>query len=115
MIQSVKDVTVVGFMKPALVDMAQINSIGEELYSLVERKHLRKIVLDFSRVTHLSSSTLGVLLNLQNKAADAKCEVVLCGMQKDLKKIFKISKLDKLFTFYATEEKALNSFGVYTS
>jgi len=33
-------------------------------------------------------------------------------MRDDLRKVFTISRLDKLFNFYKNEEEALNAFGV---
>jgi len=114
LIQSFRDVTVVNFSDASILDTVQVQQIGEELYDLVETKANRKLVLDFANVKFLSSSALGVLITLRKKADEIKGTVLLCGMRPDLRKIFKITNLEKLFVFFDNEEKALNHFGVST-
>ena len=88
--------------------------LAEELYDLVDNRAIRKLVLDFSKVKFLSSSALGVLITLRKKADEIKGKVVMCSMKPEIRKIFKITNLEKLFDFYENEERALNYFGVST-
>jgi anti-sigma B factor antagonist len=115
LVNPIRDVTVVTFQDNSILDTTKIEAIGQELYELVEKKDRRKLVLDFSNVRFLSSSALGVLITLRNKADTVKGKVILCGLKKDLRKVFEITRLDKLFTFVTTEEKALAQFGISTS
>ena len=112
--QQFKDVTVVTVNDTALLDAAGIHRLGQDLFELVDRKARRKIVLDFSSVKFLSSSALGILLDLRKKATAIKGVVILCGIRPELHKVFKITNLNKLFQFFDTEEAALNSFGIAT-
>jgi len=114
-IQQIKDVTVVSFNDPSILDAAHIEQIGDELYHLIDDLDRRKLVLDFDQVQFLSSQTLGVLVMLRRKADKAKSKVVIAGLKPELYKIFKITRLESLFTFFPDEEQALNSFGVYTT
>jgi len=111
-VQQIKDVTIATFHASRILDAAQVEEIGDELYALVDKKDRRKVVLDFTDVKFLSSSMLGVLLNLRGRADKVKGRVVLCGLKPDLHKVFKITKIDKLFDFFDTEAKALASFGI---
>ncbi len=113
-IHPVRDVTVVNFNESSVLDALQVQEIGEKLYELVDTRALRKIVLDFSKVKFLSSSALGVLINMRKKADAIKGRVLLCCMRPELRKVFKITNLEKMFQFYDTEEQALNEFGVIT-
>ncbi|KKL57020.1 hypothetical protein LCGC14_2239560, partial [marine sediment metagenome] len=79
----------------------------------VDEQAQRKLLLDFSRVKFLSSAMLGVLISLQKRSAGIKGRVVICGLRPELHKVFKITRLDKLFDFYDNETEALGSFGVY--
>jgi anti-sigma B factor antagonist len=115
LIHQMRDVTVVNLNDSSILDALQVEQIGDELFELVEARACRKIVLDFSKVKFLSSSALGVLIRLRKKALDIKGKVVFCGLRQDLRQIFKITNLDKLFEFHQTEEQALNSFGVTTA
>lgn len=115
LIHPIKDVTIVNFRDASILDALQVQQIGEELYQLVDAKARRKLVLDFTEVKFLSSSALGVLITLRKKAEDIKGEILLCGIRPELRKVFTITNLDKLFRFYDTEEKALNAFGLTTA
>jgi len=111
-IHPIRDITVVNFNESAILDTVQVQQIGEELYELVDGQARRKLILDFSNVKFLSSSALGVLITLRKKADEIKGQVLLCSLRPDLRKIFKITNLEKLFEFHETEEKALNALGV---
>jgi anti-sigma B factor antagonist len=112
LIHPFRDVTVVNFQDASILDAAQVESIGEDLYDLVDNKARKKIVLDFTKVQFLSSSALGVLIMLRKKAAAIKGEIVICGIRKELMKVFEITNLTRMFTFAASEEKALAHFGI---
>jgi len=112
LIHAIKDVTVVNFVDRLIRDLPQIEQIGEELFDLVDNRDRKKLVLDFSKVQGLSSQTLGILITLQQKARNAKGEVVLCGVGAELVRLFKIAGLQKLFKFCDNEDQALACFGV---
>jgi len=105
-------VTVVGFKDVSILDVVTIQNIGRELYGLVEEREKRKLVLDFSDVRFLSSQALGVLLTLRRKADQAQTEIVLCGIRKELTRVFEITNLNRLFAFFEVLEQALAHFGV---
>jgi len=107
MIQHLGRVVVVDFIDAAIMDAVQIQQIACELYDLVERQNQRYILLDFSNVKFLSSQMLGVMISLRTKVVQRKGWLGVCGLKKDLHKIFKLTKLDKLFNFYGSEDEAL--------
>jgi len=113
--RQIKDVAVVTIQEAALLNTTTIDRLGESLFELVDKKALKRISLDFSRVKFLASSALGMLLNLRKKATAIDGTVVICGIHPELHKVFKITNLDKLFGFFDTEEEALHSFGVSTT
>ncbi|HPD30250.1 MAG TPA: STAS domain-containing protein [Phycisphaerae bacterium] len=115
LIETIKDVTVVTFQDISILDALQIDEIGEELYELVEKKDCRQLILDFTNVKFLSSSALSVLITLHKKAAQNKGQVVLCDLRDDLKKVFEITRLDRMFTFCPTLDDALAVFGRTTA
>lgn len=115
LIHSIRDVTIVNFSDTTILDTLQVEEIGEQLYALVDQKACKRLVLDFSNVKLLSSSAIGVLITLRKKLDQIKGQVVLCSLRKDLSKVFKITRLDKMFTFCDNEEQALAVFGVSTT
>lgn len=111
-IQTIKDVTLVSFEEVSLLDSAQIEKLGGELYRLVEELNRKRMVLDMTKVKFLSSAALGVLINLRKKSAAIKGDFVICGLRKELMKVFEITNLTKLFTFSPGEKEALATYGI---
>ncbi|RLC67109.1 MAG: anti-sigma factor antagonist [Chloroflexi bacterium] len=111
-IHDISDVVVVKLIDASILNAQAIETIGRRLYELVDAKASRKIVLDFSDVKVISSSLLSVLITLQKKAQAINGRVAIAGLRKDLRKPFKITQLDKMFSFYDDQEAALADFGV---
>jgi len=111
-VQNIGGVVAVDISYASLLDEETIQSIQEPLLELIDQQAQRKIVLDFSKVRLLSSRMLGVLITVRKHAAAIDGEVVLAGLRPDLHKVFKISRLDKLFRFYDTTDDAMKGFGV---
>ncbi|MDX9943367.1 MAG: STAS domain-containing protein [Azonexus sp.] len=57
----------------------------------------KAITVDFSRVDYLDSSALGMLLMLRDKMGGAGKEVVLSGVQGNVKQVLEIANFSKLF------------------
>ena len=111
-LSQIENVTIVTFRSASIIDLPSVESIGRDLYTLVDDQAKRRIILDFSAVKFLSSQMLGVLISLQKKAKAIKGRVVLSGLRPELMKVFKITKLDKLLEFASDEADALKRFDV---
>lgn len=115
LVQSIKDVTVVQFQESSILDALMIQEISEELNHLVEAQHQQKLLLDFMKVKFLSSSALGILVTLRKKVDANKGDLVICGMNPELRKVFKITNLEKLFKFADDEPSAMALLGATTA
>ncbi len=111
-IRSVEDVTVVCFEESSILDTQLIHDIAHELDQLIEAANSKKLVLDFTEVQFFSSSALGILVTLSKKMTEIKGELVVCALAAELRKVFKITSLDKLFDFADDEDQALRMLGV---
>ncbi len=112
---AIRDVTVAMFNTKAIVRPEQVEEFGKVVYDLVDRKNARKLILDLTRVQQLAPSAVTVLMNLKKKEDEIRGQVVLCGVQPELRKLFKLTGLQKLFKFYADEEGGLRAFGMTTA
>ncbi len=110
-----RDVTVVNLNESSILDGQQVQELGDALTKLVDDRACKKLVIDFTSVKFLSSSTLGVLIRLQKQSREIKGTIALCGLKKELRQVFKITSLEKFFEFHDTEEQALAAFGVTTA
>ncbi|MCA9082527.1 MAG: STAS domain-containing protein [Planctomycetaceae bacterium] len=109
-IEEVGAVTVARFLDKKILDEANIDKIGQELFGLVDTDGRKKIVLDFSLVEYLSSAALGKLITMHKKVTAAGGKCVLCNIQKDILDVFKITQLHKVLSLCTDLDDALSKF-----
>jgi anti-sigma B factor antagonist len=97
-VESADGSTVVRFVDKELRDELTVQAIGEDLIRLVAVLGRQNLRLDFSNVATLSSSVLGKLITLNRKLQPFRGKLVLCGLSKEIREIFHITKLDQLLT-----------------
>lgn len=112
LVETVRDVTVVTFQQTTLLDMTEVERINQILTDMVDNQNRTRLVLDFHNVTSLASSMLGVLLTIRSKLEAVGGRVLLCGLDRDIRRLFDMTSIDKLFEFMPTAEEALARFGV---
>ncbi len=108
-VERMMGVQVVRLLARQILDQLQISEIGQGLKNLIDQGET-KLVLDFSLVDHLSSSTLGMLITTKKLIETNKGKIKLCGMKPELYEVFRITRLDKVFLFFKTRDEALLSF-----
>lgn len=69
-----------------------------------------RVVFDLSKMEHIDSSGLGVLVTLLQTAREKGGTVKLAGIQPRPMIVFNITKVSKVFSLYKTAEEALESF-----
>jgi len=109
-IEEVGSVTVARFLDKKILDEANIDKIGQELFGLVDQDGRTSIVLDFSLVEYLSSAALGKLITMHKKVTAAKGKCALCNIQKDILDVFKITQLHKVLLLCDDLDDALSKF-----
>jgi anti-sigma B factor antagonist len=67
----------------------------------------RKILLDFSGVSYISSGGLRVLLSAAKRLRDPGDRFGLCCLSPDVLKIIKLTGFTSIFTIYSSEGEAL--------
>src|SRR5205823_7375362 len=94
-IRTAGDVTIVGFAAAQLDSDATIQTIGDQLYDLIDQGRAN-LLLDFAGVRYATSSLLGKLVALTRRAAKAGGRVALCGVAPSLGATLAVSNLDRL-------------------
>jgi anti-sigma B factor antagonist len=83
---------------------------GDEIVSLVERQlasGTRKFVFDLSGVTVIDSTGIGRFISSFNKIMAVGGEMRMAGASGHVMQSFRVSLLDKVFSFYPTLQQAL--------
>ncbi|WP_136806802.1 STAS domain-containing protein [Desulfosediminicola flagellatus] len=65
-----------------------------------------KILLDISTVTFIDSSALGAIVS-SLKLIGPDGELFIAGAQDPIRKMFKLTRMDRVFRMFPTEEDAL--------
>ncbi len=62
----------------------------------------KRLVIDLSRTSALSSMGLGMCVDIRNRAVDHGLKPVLTGMNVQLSELFHMMRVDRLFTIAAS-------------
>jgi anti-sigma B factor antagonist len=109
-IEEIDGITIAKFVDKKILDEANIQSIGNHLFALVDEDARRKIILDFSIVEYLSSAALGKLITMDKKVKAAKAKLRLCCIRPEIYEVFEITRLNKIFDIKSTQEEAREGF-----
>lgn len=103
-------IRVVEFTERKILDELAIHEIGEELSRVIDESGDVRMLLSFKNVDHLSSAALGMLINLNKQVAAREGELKLSDISPPIFEVFKITRLNKLFTIHPTMAEAIADF-----
>lgn len=109
-VSEVGGVAVVRFVDRKILDEANIQELGKELFALVEEDNRKSLLLNFANVEFLSSAALGKLITLDKKVKVHGGRLKLCNIRPEIYEVFAITKLNKLFDIKEDEAAGLDSF-----
>jgi anti-sigma B factor antagonist len=109
-ISEVGEVTVVRFLDRKILDAANIQELGQELFALVEKESRRSLLLNFSNVEFLSSAALNKLIVLDKKVKAAGGVLKFSDLRPEIYDVFVITRLTQLFDIKPSEAEALAAF-----
>lgn len=104
------DVAVVNFKDSKIFDESNIQDMGYELFTLVDKLGCNKIILNFGNVEYLSSAALGKFITLNKKTEQASGKLVMCCINPEIYETFEMTKLNRLFRIVNKEQEALTKF-----
>jgi anti-sigma B factor antagonist len=82
-----------------------------ERLARVDEGGAERVVLDLSQVTLVDSMALGVLLGAKKRLAMHAGSLDVVISKPDIRRIFEITMLDRVFTLYASRDEALQADG----
>ncbi|MDE2180430.1 MAG: STAS domain-containing protein [candidate division NC10 bacterium] len=69
-----------------------------------------KIVLDLSKVEFIDSSGLGAIVS-SLKRMGGRGDLVVCGLQETTMTLFKLTRMDRVFQVFESEQQAVSALG----
>lgn len=100
---------VVELLEEKILDQTQINALSDSIFPVIEQNEKINLILDFSNVKFLSSSVLGLLIRISKKVYETAGQLCLCRIDQKIDEIFKITRLDQVFTIMPDKESAIES------
>ena len=80
------------------------NSINDIfLYSPVS------LIIDLSNVNFIDSASLAILLKSMKRFQEEGGDLILCNLSNTVKIIFELTKMDKVFKIYSSQNEAVNA------
>ncbi|MEP5631232.1 MAG: STAS domain-containing protein [Tateyamaria sp.] len=98
------NITVIG---PGVKRLTALNAktFKDEVAALINGG-ATQIVIDFQEVNFLDSSGLGALVGVLKKIGH-RGDLVVAGLNSDVQQMFRICRMDRVFTVYSNAEEAL--------
>jgi anti-sigma B factor antagonist len=69
-----------------------------------------KMVIDLSRLRFVDSSGLGAILSCLRQLTAKGGDLKLCGMQDQVRAVFELVRMHRIFDIYRTREEAVRAF-----
>jgi anti-anti-sigma factor len=104
------DVRLIVIETVRLVDEAAIEQCKREIVEVLDKTEESNVLLHFGRVTFMSSAALGMLIRVHKKCKEYNVALKLCNISPDIRQVFKITSMDKIFEIFDDAAGAMDSF-----
>lgn len=89
------------------IDAATATDFKQKISEWIDSGN-RRIVLNLSKVDFMDSSGLGAVISGLKKTGD-EGNIVICGVKETVMSLFRLTRMDRVFDIFPSEEEALKS------
>ena len=100
-------VAIASFKSACISDVEEITNASAQLKQYIQTNRPRRMIFDFHGVKFFSSQVLGLLLEAKAHLRSSNGEVAVTSLSPQLERVFKITNLDRLFSFYPDRTAAV--------
>lgn len=94
------------------MDQITCDDLRLKMTELLIKYDCRNIIFNMAELDFMDSSGIGVIIGRYNQIKHADGEIVLCNLNQNIKKIIKLSGLERICVVKDTEEMAKYYLGV---
>ena len=105
----IQDPVIIYTVKGKITSELDSEDFEREVFNHLNKNYFR-IVFNLDELTHTNSIGIGFFMRTLTKSRIMGGELVLCNVKGNVEKIFKISKLDEIYTIYSDQTEAINHF-----
>ncbi|SKA88296.1 anti-anti-sigma regulatory factor, SpoIIAA [Clostridium sp. USBA 49] len=91
------------------LDHHSAEEVRNKIDDRLDRDNIEKLILDFTNVTFMDSSGIGVVIGRYKKLSMKKGEVCITNVNNSVKRVFDLSGMFKIIKLYENVEQALKS------
>jgi anti-sigma B factor antagonist len=91
------------------IDLANSPAMRKVLLGEIKEKHTRRVLLNLKGVRYIDSSGIASLVEGLKASRDNGGRLILYGLSSSVREVMELSRLQKIFEIYDTEELALTS------
>ena len=91
------------------IDLANSPAMRKALLGEIKEKRTPKVFLNLKNVRYIDSSGIASLVEGLKASRDLGSRLILFGMNKTVREVMQLSRLQKIFEIYEDEEQALAS------
>jgi anti-sigma B factor antagonist len=106
-VDKVGDVAVVELLVAEL-DASNAGEFKDDIAPVLEAN--TKLAFDLSRLRFVDSSGLGAFISCLRKVNARGGDLKLCGMAKQVRAVFELTRMHRIFDIFATREEAVHAF-----
>src|ERR1019366_7756967 len=106
-VDKIENITVAGVPGDEL-DASNAGEFKRDIAPVLEAN--TKLVLDLSRLRFVDSSGLGAMLSCLRQLSAKSGDLKLCGMSRQVRALFELVRMHRIFDIYGTREEAVKAF-----
>jgi len=106
-VEKVKDVAVV-LVPVDELDASNVAEFKRDIASVLQA--YSEVVLDLSRLRFVDSSGMGSILSCLRQLSAKGGDLKLCGMTRQVRAVFELVRMHRIFDIRATQEEAIGAF-----
>lgn len=103
-------ITVGTIHSASVLDALNVTEFGKEAVEYVRKHRNVHLLMNFEHVGYLSSAVLTELLRIKEAAEQTRGGLRLCAVNADIRKVFEITNLDKVFVLYDEKDEAVHRY-----
>lgn len=110
-VEQLGDAVVARFVNERLTDELNVERMGDELFSLTEQFQFKQVIVDMSKVVHMTSSSLGKLITMHRRLHRSQGRMVLCNLTEAVEDVLETSRLIDYFNVSNSIDDAQQAAG----
>ena len=91
------------------IDLAHSPAMRKALLGEIKEKRTPRVFLNLKNVRYIDSSGIASLVEGLKASRDLGSRLILYGLNKTVREVMQLSRLQKIFEIYEDEEQALTS------